>query len=65
MFGSIYENEGLDRNLAVDRAQRTFCQLDIDSDGDITEEEFIRVDWRVMVVFISWIRGSYSLAQLN
>ena len=30
-------NEGLDKQLAVDRAVKIFSDLDIDGDGDITE----------------------------
>ena len=30
-------NEGLDKQLAVDRAVKVFSDLDINGDGDITE----------------------------
>jgi len=42
VFGTLYMNEGLDKQLAVDRAVKIFSDLDIDGDGDITEEEFIK-----------------------
>ena len=37
MFGTLYMNEGLDKQLAVDRAVKVFSDLDINGDGDITE----------------------------
>ena len=37
VFGTLYMNEGLDKQLAVDRAVKVFSDLDIDGDGDITE----------------------------
>ena len=72
MFATIYETEGLDHHMAVERAhvsikdadlkckqvaffcetrflpdflklQNIFGKLDVDHDGDITEEEFIQV----------------------
>jgi len=42
MFGTLYLNEGLDEELAVERAQKIFSFLDINNDGDITEDEFVR-----------------------
>ena len=59
MFATIYETEGLEHHMAVERAhvsltlekkirtfspfQSIFGKLDVDHDGDITEEEFIQV----------------------
>ena len=70
MFATIYETEGLEHHMAVERAhvsikdadleckhvaffllnncetrflQNIFGKLDVDHDGDITEEEFIQV----------------------
>ncbi len=37
VFGTLYLNEGLDKQLAVDRAVKIFSSLDINGDGDITE----------------------------
>ena len=37
VFGTLYMNEGLDKQLAVDRAVKVFSDLDVDGDGDITE----------------------------
>ena len=41
LFGSLYQIEGIDKHIAVDRAETLFGNLDINGDGDITEEEFI------------------------
>ena len=41
LFGSLYQIEGIDNHIAVDRAETLFGNLDINGDGDITEEEFI------------------------
>ena len=37
VFGTLYMNEGLDKQLAVERAVNVFANLDVDGDGDITE----------------------------
>ncbi len=37
VFGTLYMNEGLDKQLAVERAVSVFANLDVDGDGDITE----------------------------
>lgn len=42
VFATLYENEGLDEKIAVERAEKIFSSLDINNDGDITEEEFVR-----------------------
>ena len=42
LFGTLYISEGLDEELAVERAQKIFRFLDINNDGDITEDEFVR-----------------------
>ena len=42
VFATLYENEGLDQNMAVARAEQVFGSLDINNDGDITEEEFVK-----------------------
>ena len=42
LFGTLYISEGLDEELAVERAQKIFSFLDINNDGDITEDEFVR-----------------------
>ena len=42
LFGTLYLNEGLEKDLAVDRAMKIFATLDINNDGDVTEDEFVR-----------------------
>ena len=42
LFGTLYLNEGLEKEAAVDRAMAIFSTLDINNDGDVTEEEFVR-----------------------
>ena len=41
VFGTLYLNEGVSEQLAIDRAQRIFSCLDTNNDGEITEEEFV------------------------
>ena len=42
LFGTLYLNEGLEMDAAVERAQAIFATLDVNNDGDVTEEEFVR-----------------------
>ena len=42
LFGTLYLNEGLEKDLAVDRAMAIFSTLDVNNDGDVTEDEFVR-----------------------
>jgi Ca2+-binding EF-hand superfamily protein len=42
LFGTLYLSEGLEKEAAVERAIKIFSALDINNDGDITEEEFVR-----------------------
>ena len=42
LFATLYQNEGLDNKMAVDRAEKIFRNLDVNNDGDITEDEFVR-----------------------
>jgi Ca2+-binding EF-hand superfamily protein len=42
VFATLYENEGVDQKMAVDRAEQIFGSLDVNNDGDITEEEFVK-----------------------
>ena len=42
LFGTLYLNEGLEMDAAVERAMAIFSTLDIDGDGDVTEDEFVR-----------------------
>ena len=42
VFGTLYLNEGVTEELAIDRAQKIFSFLDVNNDGDISEEEFVR-----------------------
>jgi len=42
LFGTLYLNEGLEEELATERAEKIFSMLDVNNDGDITEDEFVR-----------------------
>ena len=42
LFAGIYQIEGIENREAVDRAESVFGNLDINGDGDITEEEFVQ-----------------------
>ena len=42
LFASLYQTEGLPQSIAVERAEEMFENLDINGDGDITEEEFVK-----------------------
>jgi len=42
LFGTLYLNEGLEMDAAVERAMAIFATLDVDNDGDVTEDEFVR-----------------------
>ena len=57
LFGTLYLNEGLEEEAAVERAQAIFATLDINNDGDVTEEEFVRgcleVGWQMALAFRS------------
>ena len=35
-------SKGLEKEAAVERAMKIFATLDIDNDGDVTEEEFVQ-----------------------
>ena len=43
VFAALYHNEGLDQKFAVERAESVFGSLDVNHDGDVTEEEFVKV----------------------
>ena len=43
VFAALYANEGLDQKFAVERAESVFGSLDLNHDGDVTEEEFVKV----------------------
>ena len=55
VFATLYKNEGLDETVAVERAETVFGNLDINNDGDITEEEFVKgcMDDEEMVKMLS------------
>ena len=42
IIGTLYEMEGLNKDSAKERGEKIFEQLDIDGDGELTEEEFIK-----------------------
>ena len=43
VFAALYDNEGLDQKFAVERDESVFGSLDVNHDGDVTEEEFVKV----------------------
>ena len=43
VFSALYENEGLDQKYAVERAETIFGNLDVNHDGDVSEDEFVKV----------------------
>ena len=55
LFVSLYQNEGVDRKMAVDRAEAIFSNLDVNNDGDITEQEFVRGCLKVVKADIGMI----------
>ena len=57
LFGTLYLNEGLEKEAAVERAMAIFSTLDINNDGDVTEEEFVRGCLEVAIIF----SGHYAL----
>ena len=42
IFSTLYLCEGLDKDLAVERAEQVFNLLDANNDGDVTEDEFVQ-----------------------
>ena len=42
IIGTLYEMEGLNKDSAKERGEKIFEQLDINGDGELTEEEFIK-----------------------
>ena len=55
LFATLYQNEGVDRKMAVDRAEKIFSNLDVNNDGDITEVEFVRGCLKVVKADIGMI----------
>ena len=43
VFSALYANEGLDQKYAVERAETIFGNLDVNHDGDVSEDEFVKV----------------------
>ena len=41
IFSTLYLSEGLDEDLAVERAEHVLHMLDADNDGDVNEKEFV------------------------
>ena len=41
VFAALYRNEGIDMNLAIERATSVFRWFDADNNGEVTAEEFI------------------------
>jgi len=42
IIGTLYEMEGVSKEAASERAEKIFSVLDINSDGELNEDEFIR-----------------------
>jgi len=42
LFATLYLSEGLEEELATERAEKIFSLLDINNDGDISEDEFVQ-----------------------
>ena len=42
LFACLYQTEGLDKRIAVERAEAVFGNLDVNGDGDISVEEFVK-----------------------
>ena len=62
LFGTLYLNEGLEMEAAVERAMGIFSTLDVNNDGDVTEEEFVRGCLEVSYTIITFNgRTSYSI----
>ena len=61
LFGTLYLNEGLEKEAAVDRAMAIFSTLDINNDGDVTEEEFVRGCLEVANFYFHIAWGNFDL----
>ena len=42
VFATLYLNEGVNEDLAIERATKIFSFLDANNDGDISEDEFVQ-----------------------
>ena len=42
VFSTLYHHEGINEDLAIERAQKIFFALDFNQDGDISMDEFIK-----------------------
>lgn len=42
VFSTLYHNEGINEDLAIERAQKIFFALDFNHDGYISMDEFIK-----------------------
>ena len=43
LFATLYDNEGLETGMGVDRAVEIYGVLDVDNNGEVTEPEFIKL----------------------
>ena len=43
IFATLYNNEGLETGMGVDRAVEIYGILDVDNNGEVTEAEFIKL----------------------
>jgi Ca2+-binding EF-hand superfamily protein len=42
IIGTLYEMEGVSSESAYERAEKIFSDLDVNSDGSLTEDEFLQ-----------------------
>ena len=42
IFATLYINEGLDTDMGIDRAVGVYALLDVDNNGEVTEDEFVK-----------------------
>jgi len=58
VLGTLYSMEGCDKETAEERAENLFRTLDDDPDGEIDEEEFIKLSFVVNILLLfSLFRG--------
>ena len=53
LFACLYQTEGLDKRIAVERAEAVFGNLDVNGDGDISVEEFVKGCLQVVFAMFS------------
>ena len=58
LFACLYQTEGLDKRIAVERAEAVFGNLDVNGDGDISVEEFVKGCLQVVFAMFRYSRLS-------